>query len=226
MAMTKTAKTKSGNTAVEKLLPWYATGKLAASDRNDVENALKRSPQLRKQLDLIRQELSETVAANEALALPHADATGKFMAMIQREAKPRVAAVKRFEEFLGWLGQQLAGPPRWAVAAALLAIVVQSALLGALVIERPEGGYHTASGGSGSLPDGTLVLARFADGATLAELGAQLAALDIAIVDGPKGGGLFTLRIGPEGMVAAERDGKITALRAETSLVIFVGPVQ
>ncbi len=224
--MTKTAKTKSGNSAVEKLLPWYATEKLAGSDRSDVESALKRSPQLRKQLDLIREELRETVVANEVMALPNADATRKFMAMIEGETSPRVAAPNRFEEFLGWLGRQLAGPPRWAVATALLAIVVQSALLGALVIERPEGGYHTASGDSGSLPDGTLLLARFADGATLAELGAQLAALDIAIVDGPKGGGLFTLRIGPQGMAASERDGKIAALRAETGLVIFVGPVQ
>ena len=187
---------------------------------------MKRSPQLRKQLDLIREELSETVAANEALATPHADATRKFMVMIEQEASPQLAASSRFEEFLGWLGRQLAGPPRWAVAAALIAIVVQSALLGALVIERPEGGYQTASGSSGSLPDGTLVLARFADGATLAELGAQLAALDIAIVDGPKGGGLFTLRVGPQGMTAVERDGKIAALRAENGLVIFVGPVQ
>ena len=126
---------------------------------------------------------------------------------------------------LEWLALQLAGPPRWAVAAAVLAIVVQAALIGGLVVERQGNGYYTAGGGE-TRSEGTLVLARFSDGVTLAVLTERLAALDIAIVDGPKAGGMFTLRIGPDDMSVAERDEKIADLKANAGFVIFVGPVQ
>lgn len=211
---------------MEKLLPWYATGQLANADRNDIAKALKDSPELQKQLDLIRQELKETVASNEAMPLPPADATRRFMAMIERDTKPDLVTANRFQELVDWIGRHLAGPPRWAVATALLAIVVQSLLLGALIVERSHDGYQTASGGTETLSGGTLALARFSDGVTLAELSKELAAMDIAIVDGPKGGGLYTLRIGADGMAAAARDQKIATLRARAGIVLFVGPAQ
>jgi hypothetical protein len=99
-------------------------------------------------------------------------------------------------------------------------------MIGALVVERQANGYYPASGGGKTLSEGTLLLARFSDGVTLAALTERLAALDIAIVDGPKAGGLFTLRVGPDHMPAAERDKKIAALKANADFVVFVGPVQ
>jgi hypothetical protein len=224
--MKKPSGPESGSTNAELLLPWYATGKLDASARTEVENALERSPELRMQLDLIRHESRETVASHEAMAMPQSDATKTFMAMIQKEAPPRTAGLHRFGGFMEWLSLQLSGPPRWAVAAAVMAIIVQSTLLGGFIIERQTGIYHTASGGGETRIAGTLVLVRFADSATLGDLGKRLAALDIAIVDGPKAGGLFTLRIGPENMPAAERSKKTAELQANADLVMFVGPVQ
>lgn len=224
--MTNTARTKAHGGEMEKLLPWYATGKLDTATRDRVESALQESPELRKQLSLVRDEMKQSVAANEAMAMPPSNATKKFMAMIQENARPRVAKPNPFAEFMDWLSGQFAGPPRWAVAAALLAIVVQAAILGVLVAERQGAGYHTATGGGDTLAEGTLVLARFSDGATLADLGKQLSALDISIVSGPEAGGLYMLRIGPDDTPASERDRKIAALRASAGLVMFVGPVQ
>ncbi len=224
--MTNTARDDFDSAYIEQLLPWYVTGKLDASERADVENALKRFPELRAQLDLIQAEMAGTVKLNEAMAMPRADATERFMELVQKDVRrPAPAKPAPFKGLLEWLALQLAGPPRWAVAVAVLAIVVQAALIGGLVVERQGGGFKTAGGGE-TLFEGTLVLARFSDGVTLAVLTERLAALDIAIVDGPKAGALFTLRIGPDNMSVAERDRKIAALKANAGFVIFVGPIQ
>ncbi|MDO8352854.1 MAG: hypothetical protein Q7T14_05280 [Aestuariivirga sp.] len=224
--MTNTAKDDFDSAYIEQLLPWYVTGRLDASERADVENALKRFPELRAQLDLIRAEMADTVKLNETMAMPRAGATERFMELVQKDVQRR-APVKPapFKELLEWLALQLAGPPRWAVAAAVLAIVVQAALIGGLVVERQGDGFYTAGGGE-TRSEGTLVLARFSDGVTLAVLTERLAALDIAIVDGPKAGALFTLRIGPDNMSVAERDRKIADLKANAGFVVFVGPIQ
>jgi anti-sigma factor RsiW len=224
--MTNTARNDFDRTYIEQLLPWYVTGKLEASERIEVENALKRFPELRAQLELIQVEMTDTVKLNEATAMPRAGATERFMGLLQKDMqRPAPAKPAPFKGLLEWLALQLAGPPRWAVAAAVFAIVVQAALISALVVERQESGFHTAGGGK-ALSEGTLVLTRFSDGVTLAILAERLAALGITVVDGPKAGGLFTLRIGPDHMPVSERDKKIAALKANADFVVFVGPVQ
>ena len=226
MAMTDTAGNDFDSAYIEQLLPCYVTGKLDAGERAEVEAALKRFPELRAQLDLIQAEANGTVELNEAMAMPRAGATERFMELVQKDMqRPAPAKPSPFEGLLDWLASQLAGPPRWAVAAAVLAIVVQAALIGGLVVERQGNGYHTAGGGE-TLSEGTRVLARFSDGVTLAVLNERLAALGIAIVDGPRAGGLFTLRIGPDDMSITERDTKIAGLKANADFVVFVGPVQ
>lgn len=224
--MTNTAGHEFDAAYIEQLLPWYVTGKLDASERADVENALKRFPELQAQLDLIQAEVNGTVELNEAMAMPRAGATERFMELVQKDMqRPAPAKPSPFEGLMEWLASQLAGPPRWAVAAAVLAIVVQAALIGGLVVERQDNGFHTAGGGE-TLSEGTRVLARFSDGVTLVVLNERLTALGIAVVDGPKAGGLFTLRIGPDDMTVSERDTKIAALKANADFVVFVGPVQ
>jgi hypothetical protein len=46
-----------------------------------------------------------------------------------------------------------------------------------------------------------------------------LAAHQMAIVDGPDANGLFTVRIGPDHMGAAERSARIEALKRRTDVV-------
>ncbi|MEP7172168.1 MAG: hypothetical protein ABI705_01635 [Aestuariivirga sp.] len=224
--MTNTAGHEFDAAYIEQLLPWYVTGKLDAGERADVENALKRFPELRAQLDLIQAEMADTVKLNEAMPMPRTGATERFMGLVQKDVQRSAPAKPQpFKVLLEWLALQLAGPPRWAVAAAVLAIVVQAALIGGLVVEQHGKGFHTAGGGE-TLSEGTLVLARFSDGVTLAVLTERLAAQDITIVDGPRAGALFTLRIGPDDMSVTERDKKIAALKANAGFVVFVGPVQ
>ena len=224
--MTNTAGHEFDAAYIEQLLPWYATGKLDASERVEVENALKRFPELRAQLDLIQVEMADTVKLNEAMPMPRAGATQRFMDLVQKDVQRSAPARPApFKGLLEWLTLQLAGPPRWAVAAGVLAIVVQAALIGGLVVERQGDGFHTAGGGE-TRSEGTLVLARFSDGVMLAVLTERLAAQGITIVDGPKAGGMFTLRIGQDDMTVTERNKKIADLKANAGFVIFVGPIQ
>jgi anti-sigma factor RsiW len=212
---------------IEQLLPWYVTGKLDASERLEVENALEQAPGLRKQLEIIQSEIRETVSSNRAMPMPRADATQRFMASLQNSAPKRQAAGNTgLNGLLEWLTLHLASPPRWAIATGILAIILQAGVIGTLVNEKQAGRYQTASGGTTQQAAGTLVLARFADSASLAALSERLAKHGVTIVDGPKAGGMFTLRIGPENMATAERNQKIAALRAEVDIVVFIGPVQ
>ena len=48
----------------------------------------------------------------------------------------------------------------------------------------------------------------------------------MTIVDGPKPGGLYVLRLGPKEMPKADRDAVIARLGAQKSLVRFVAPSQ
>src|SRR5689334_24912984 len=69
---------------IEMLLPWYVGGTLAADDRGRVERYLADHPELRHQLDLIREEQHETVTANEALPTPPAGALERLTASMPR----------------------------------------------------------------------------------------------------------------------------------------------
>src|SRR5262245_64385639 len=67
---------------IEMLLPWYATGRLDRADMARVESYLARHPQLARQLDLVRDEQEQTVAANEALGWPSAGAIDRLTARL------------------------------------------------------------------------------------------------------------------------------------------------
>ena len=54
---------------IQKLLPWYVTGRLDRADRNKVESYLRQHPDVAGQLSLIREEREGAIHANESLRL-------------------------------------------------------------------------------------------------------------------------------------------------------------
>lgn len=211
---------------IEELLPWYATGKLRHGERVEVETALAKDAALRRQLELIEDERAAAMALNEATPGPLPGAAERFMNELRIGARPRQTIQENgLQRAVTWLTSQIAGPPRWALAALAAVLLVQAGVIGGLMIERQGNGYRTA-GTPGELAPGAHVLARFADGATLAAINARLASLGVTVVDGPKAGGIYTLRIGTEDMPADARDRMIAALRSNAGLIVFVGPVQ
>jgi len=107
-------------------------------------------------------------------------------------------------------------------AAAAIVILLQAATIGTLVVSQYPGIFTGASGGNGTVDAGTTVVVRFADDASAAAIADVLSGLGVKIIDGPRGGKLFTVRIGPKTMNESERERIIAALKARSDLIVFV----
>jgi hypothetical protein len=72
----------AGPTDVEMLLPWYAAGTLSLHAARQVALALAHDVELRRQYELIREELTETIRLNESLGAPSARAGERLKAAL------------------------------------------------------------------------------------------------------------------------------------------------
>jgi hypothetical protein len=112
---------------------------------------------------------------------------------------------------------------KWAAAVAGCIMLLQAGAIGWLAADRPgEATYQPASGGTATPASGTFALVRFADTATAAQVAAALTELNMSVVDGPREGGFFKVRIGAADLSAADRDSRIGALRLRNGVVTFV----
>jgi anti-sigma factor RsiW len=204
---------------LEALLPWHAVRRLSDDDARRVEEALARDPELARRFALVEEERGQTVALNEALGAPSSRAREQLFARI--DATPRARAARGRATLGGWL-EALASAftPRTLAAAtaalALLALVQAGFLTGLLVSGDGGQRYETASGpDAGARGEGAFALVAFAPDATAAQIEAFLERRRAVIVDGPRPGGLFRLRIGERRLAPDELARTVAALRAE-----------
>jgi hypothetical protein len=108
---------------------------------------------------------------------------------------------------------------------AALAVVLQAGLLaGMFVNERQGASFQTASVQTDqTMKSGTYALIRFAPEATTADVNKLLENYKIAIVDGPSGGGVYTVRLAVTGMPKEDLARMVKKLQDE-SVVRFIGP--
>ena len=212
---------------IELLLPWYVTDRLDAADKARVEGWLARDTALARQLELIDDERRGAVQANETVVLPATLSIRRSMSKITGDASKRRALSG---DLFPWVRQFFetpqAGAVRWATVAAVALIVLQGAWIGSLLTTREPAGYSPASGASTQVQGGTFVLVRFADTANAKDIAIALASLDMSIVDGPKAGGLFRVRIGDAGLTDDRRDARIAELRRNSGLIVLATPTR
>ena len=214
--------TKPRRDEVEMMLPFYATGQLDQAEANEIDDYLKHHPDVAHQLDLIRAERESTAAGNAIYASRPARGFDRVAAMIgKRSAQPARTAGSP----LDWIKRLFATPSSPALgfvgAAAAIVILLQAATIGTLVVAQYPGIFGTA-GGNETVDAGTTVFVRFADDASAAAIADVLSGLGVKIIDGPRGGKLFTVRIGPKTMSESERERVIAALKARSDLIVFV----
>lgn len=188
--------TPSEREQIEMLLPWHAAGTLSPADAQRVERALATDPELARQFELVREEFAGTIHVNETLGAPSARAMDKLFSRIEAEA-PRnhqVASVGLVERFSGWLAGFSPRSLAYASAAAVLAILLQAAVITAIVAPQGErGGYVTAS--APATDAGSFAMVQFAPQANAADIAAFLKNNKLSIVDGPNAAGFFKVRV-------------------------------
>jgi len=200
---------------IEALLPWYAAGTLRRRDRQRVEEALRHDAALARHVELVREELAETIHLNETLGAPPPQAADRLMAAIDAETaakrKPLPGAAAR------WLTGFFANlPPRTlAVAAsfAVLAIALQALML-VDIFTKPQSGSQQAALQPGHR-HGSFAMVRFAQAASAAEITSFLHNYQAALVDGPTPGGLYRVRIAVTSLAKEEMSKIIARMRQD-----------
>ncbi len=219
--MSPTQDTPTEREEIEMLLPWFITGKLDAADKTRVETALTRDPALRRQLDLVREEQGVTIAANEAIGAPRTLSVESGMQAVAARtslgARQQAAGLMdRLREFFTLPSPRIV---QFATAAAVAIVLVQAVAIGSLLSQRED--YQTASG---SAARGATVIVKFVDDASAQTIASTLHRLNMSIVDGPKPGGTFVVRLGPEGLSQADRRSRIEELRKASEVIGLVVP--
>ncbi|WJR80726.1 hypothetical protein [Bradyrhizobium sp. NP1] len=207
---------------IEMLLPWHAAGTLNARDARRVEEALARDSELARQYAVIREEYAETIRLNESLGAPSARAMQKLFAAIEAEpaqgAAPRRLAARISDFFASLSPRALA----WSAAVAVLALLVQAGVIGAVVMKNQAASYQVASlsmnepasitrdlGAAAPLR----VLVRFSPDARVGDINALLDAYQASIVDARSG--LFRLQFADKTMTKEQAAKLLSRLQSE-----------
>jgi anti-sigma-K factor RskA len=202
-------------TEVETLLPWYAAGTLRRRDRQRVEEALRGDPDLARQADLVREELAETIYLNESLGVPSARAMDRLMAAIDDETVKRKRASARAVEarFGSFIASFSPRTLAFAASVAVAAIALQAFLLVGQFAKPAT--YQTASVNTENHGHGTYAMVRFAREASAAEITRFLEDYKATLVDGPKPGGFYRVRIAMTTMAKEELGRVVSRMRQE-----------
>ncbi len=210
---------------IELLLPWYAAGTLEPDETARVDAYIKAHPELSAHMALVREEMDETIGVNEALGSPSAGAIDRLMKQVAQESPEafKASGTGLVQSIFDWFGDM---SPRAVAFGATLAVAVICAQAVTLGVVMNSGSKFQSATGNGETPvtAGTAAIIGFAEGATMDEVAAFLTAFDASIVDGPRAGGLYTVRLAPEVLTDADRDALLDRVRADP-LVRFVGPL-
>ena len=223
----KNATDENERSEIEDLLPWHAAGTLSAREAQSVEAALARDPELKRRYELVREELAQTIHLNETLGAPSARAMTDLFAKIDGEPKrlaaPSLNLGARFRDFFGSLSPRTLA---WSAGAAALAIVLQAAVIGGIVLkEQNAGGYQTASVSGAASGDGTYALVRFQPQASAADITRFLESNKLSVAGGPAAGGLYRVRIAETKLSKADVERRVQSLQSD-KIIGFTAPTE
>jgi hypothetical protein len=187
---------------METLLPFYLNGTLEGAELAALEDWLATDPAAPAALEAVEAELSGTTAGNEAIR-PPADALSRFVEALNAEAGPERGTGAASSNIVSLWSRVRAVPAGvgWAVAAALLALVVVQQVKAP--VGGGEGGFEVA-GADSDLARAPFALVRFKPDATMADIAAFLSDNGLKIVTGPNADGVF--RIALPARTAADYD--------------------
>ena len=114
----------------------------------------------------------------------------------------------------------------WSASAAAILIVLQTGLIGSVILkEQATGVFETASAPGSTNAEGAFALVRFAPQASAADITAFLEANKASIMGGPSGGGLYRVRVSATPLPKEELASIIKRLQ-DDKLVSFMAPTE
>jgi anti-sigma factor RsiW len=182
---------------IETLLPWHAAGTLSPREAKRVEDALARDPQLARRYEMVREELGETIRANESLGAPSTRAMDALFKKIDAEPVRRSrVSLNLSQRMAGFIASLTPRTLAWSAATAAVVLLLQAGIIaGVMLNERAgTGSYQTASA-PGAMAAGSYVMARFAAQASANEVTEFLETNKLSVAGGPAPGGLYRLRV-------------------------------
>lgn len=221
--MAQTSDKLSEADEIAALLPWYVTGKISAADKARVEAYASAHPDIQAHIALARDEADIVFSENASIPVPRGGLE-RLQKSLAASPSARLHGVKAsiIDRFGNWLGSLAPRQLAYAGTAAALAIAVQAASIGSMLANRqPAGGYQTASGPQAAVGKGTFALIAFQQAAPQGTLTAFLASNAIVIVEGPKPGGMYRVRISEAVLSQAELDNALAKLKARADLISF-----
>jgi hypothetical protein len=219
---------------LEELLPWHAAGTLDAHEAAEVERALAADPELARRFALVREELTETILLNESLGAPSARAMETLFRAIDQDRK-----VVRRAAASPSLGARIAEffSPRtlaWAASAAAVIVMLQAGVIARLALQEHDDAAQTAAASfetasapvTRGLEIGSYALVRFAPQASMTDVNKFLDSRDAAIVDGPKPGGIYRVRVAHGALSRQELGRLVKEIEAAKNIVSFAAPTE
>ncbi len=217
-------KEPSEHDAIAELAPFYVVGALSAAETARFEAALARDPELARNVAAARAERDQVLGLSESLPAPTARALNILLERIRNEAEPKPSLWSRLD-----LGAALAEmfSPRalgWAAAAACLLVSVEAGVLTLQSAQKPASTYATASRNEASAQGGAFALVAFTPAASAGAITKLLAGAGAQIVEGPRAGGFYRIRLGGPDVAPAEAQRRLDLLRQASALVRFAEP--
>lgn len=193
---------------MEALLPFYLNGTLEGAELAAVEQWLATDPAGAEALEAAEAEFSSTTAANEAIR-PPAGALSRFVEALEAQAGPERGAGARPASIVSLFSRLRSAPAGigWAVAAALLALVVVQQ------VTRPGGGTSDfeVAGADNSLAVAPFALVKFRPDARMADVSAFLSDNGLKVITGPSAEGIFRIALPATGAADYDRLLKLLA---------------
>ena len=124
----------------------------------------------------------------------------------------------------GFFAAPTARGVQWAAMAAAAIIIVQSAAITGVIVKGAGENYQTASGQAADLGDGFSALVVFAEDAKASAIAQLLREFDASIVDGPKPGGVYKIRLRSTDRSQSAQDSLMRRMRDRHDIVSTVLP--
>jgi hypothetical protein len=205
---------------VQELLPWYASGKTTAAETAAIEKKLQGNARLQAELDLVRQEKRVSVESVKALGEPDPALLNKMLGQLDNVRQLPPIARDDAEPQPGFFVRLFGFTPnpvwRFAMVAACVLIVAESAALLQLTGGGAEQSYQTASAPEATT--GPELIVHFQPDAKMSAITMLLSDLDATVVKGPMPDGAFVIALQKN----ADVGGAMTVLRGHADLVAGV----